>query len=243
MRPITMLQSQFKIDNKEGESLHFEKCKGGYFSSIDEYGLKVVGKTLQDGTPSPEKTVPIQCVKQGTRIICGNEITVPCDLYEDDIWYPASGYVIKNNEAIDISKEVEWWEYNYPHEINPDIWCYVTLTSKKAVGYQMSKCNGFVNFTGAFGKYSEHGAYSDHPSVTYTYFISNIPTLAEFREWLAERSESNDPVILVYKLANPIVEQYEPQYLFAPRGTADVTQNGIELTADLSAVMLKYRNS
>ena len=243
MRPITMLQSQFKIDNKEGESLHFEKCKGGYFSSIDEYGLKVVGKTLQDGTPSPEKTVPIQCVKQGTRIICGNEITVPCDLYEDDIWYPASGYVIKNNKAIDISKEVEWWEYSYTHNINPDVWCYATSTRKKTIGNQKSKCNRFVNNSGAFNKAVDAGNYTDHPTVTYTYFISDIPTLADFREWLAERSESNDPVILVYKLANPIVEQYEPQYLFAPRGTADVTQNGIELTADLSAVMLKYRNS
>ena len=243
MRPITMLESQFKIDTESGMSLHFEKCKGGYFSSIDEYGLKVVGKTLQDGTPSPEETVPIQCVKQGTKIICGNEITVPCDLYEDDIWYPASGYVIKNNEAIDIAGESAWWEYNYPHSINPGVWCYVTLTSKKAAGYQMSKCNGFKNVTGAFGKFSEHGTYSDHPSVTYTYFISNIPTLAEFRAWLAEQSQSNNPVILVYKLQTPVIEQYEPQFLFAPRGTADVTQKEIELPANLSATMLKYRNS
>lgn len=243
MRPITMLESQFKIDNAAGTSLHFEKCKGGYFSSVDEYGLKVVGKTLQDGTPSHLETVPIQCFKQGTKIICGNEITVPCDLYEDDIWYPASGYVIKYNGVTDLSKEVQWWIYDYPHTINPDVWCYVTLTSKKAVGYQMSKCNRFENVTGAFGKFSEHGTYSDHPSVTYTYFITDIPTLAEFREWLAEQSAANDPVILVYKLSTPVVEQYEPQYLFAPQGTADVTQEGIELTADLSATMLKYRNA
>ena len=107
----------------------------------------------------------------------------------------------------------------------------------------MSKCNRFENVTGAFGKFSEHGTYSDHPSVTYTYFISNIPTLAEFKAWLAEQSQSNNPVILVYKLQTPVMEQYEPQYLFAPRGTADVTQKAIELPANLSATMLKYRNS
>lgn len=243
MRPITMLQSQFKIDTEEGKSLHFEKCKGGYFSSVDEYGLKVVGKTLQDGTPSLEETVPIQCVKQGTKIICGNEITVPCDLYEDDIWYPASGYVIKYNEVTDLSKEVEWWVYGATHDINPDVWCYVATLSKKTIGYQMSKCNRFANINAAFSIASGSGIYSDHPSRSYTYFVSDIPTLSEFKAWLTEQSESNNPVILVYKLANPVVEQYEPQYLFALRGTADVTQNGIGLTADLSATMLKYRNA
>ena len=243
MRPITMLQSQFKIDNKEGESLHFEKCKGGYFSSIDEYGLKVVGKTLQDGTPSPEKTVPIQCVKQGTRIICGNEITVPCDLYKGDIWYPASGYVIKYNGVTDLSKEVQWWIYDYPHTINPDVWCYVATLYKKAIGYQTSKCNRFTNISGAFAKVVDAGSYSDHYSRSYAYFISDLPTLSEFKDWLTEQSKSNNPVTLVYKLANPVVEQYEPQYLFAPQGTVDVTQSGTELTADLSATMLKYRNA
>ena len=242
MRPITMLESQFKIDNAAGTSLHFEKCKGGYFSSVDEYGLKVVGKTLQDGTPSHLETVPIQCVKQGTKIICGNEITVPCDLYEDDIWYPASGYVIKYNEVTDLSKEVEWWVYGATHNTNPDVWCYVATMSKKTIGYQKSKCNRFANVNGAFSMVVDAGTYSDHPSRSYTYFISDIPTLSEFKAWLTEQSESNNPVILVYKLANPVVEQYEPQYLFALRGTADVTQKAIELPANLSATMLKYRN-
>ena len=160
MRPITMLESQFKIDTKTGESLHFENCKGGYFSVNEEYGLKVSGKSMQIGISTPEKPVPIQCVKKGTKIICGNEFTVPCDLYDGDIWYPAGGYVIRDNEVIDLSK-----------------------------------------------------------------------------------GEKNSPVILVYKLKQPIVEPYDPQYLFAPQGTANVTQKAIELPANLSATMLKYRNT
>ena len=159
MRPITMLQSQFKIDTKAGESLHFEGCKGGYFSVNEEYGLKVEGKTLQGETLIPWKSAPIRCVKKGTKIICGNKITVPCDLYEGDVWYPSGGYVIRDNEVIDLSKGKE-----------------------------------------------------------------------------------NNPVILVYKLKQPIFEQYDPQYLFAPKGRADVTQKAIDLPACLSATMLKYRN-
>ena len=48
----------------------------------DKYGLKVVGKAHQTN-----------CVKMGSKIICGNEVTVPCDLYEGDIWYPVNGRV------------------------------------------------------------------------------------------------------------------------------------------------------
>lgn len=160
MRPITMLQSQFKIDTKAGESLHFENCKGGYFSVNDEYGLKVSGKTMQIGVSTPEKPAAVRCVKRGTKIICGNEITVPCDLYDGDVWYPAGGYVIRDNEIIYLSK-----------------------------------------------------------------------------------GEENSPLVLVHKLKQPIFERYDPQYLFAPKGRADVTQKAIELPANLSAAMLKYRNS
>ncbi len=63
-----MWESQWLADTKSGETLHFELCKGGYFSNKEEYGLKVVGKTLQDGTPTPDNPVSIQCVKAGTKI-------------------------------------------------------------------------------------------------------------------------------------------------------------------------------
>lgn len=48
MRRTTALMAMWKAETKKGESLHFENCKGGYFSALDEYGLKVVGRTAQN---------------------------------------------------------------------------------------------------------------------------------------------------------------------------------------------------
>lgn len=50
MRRTVDLISQWKLDESSGPDLHFEQCKGGYFSTNDEYGLKVVGKTYQTTT-------------------------------------------------------------------------------------------------------------------------------------------------------------------------------------------------
>ncbi len=47
LNEVKNIMSQWQLDIQEGESLHFENCKGGYFSADDEYGLKVVGKTRQ----------------------------------------------------------------------------------------------------------------------------------------------------------------------------------------------------
>lgn len=45
---MTSMMAQWNPDTQSGDSLHFELCKGGYFSKKDKYGLKVVGKTAQN---------------------------------------------------------------------------------------------------------------------------------------------------------------------------------------------------
>lgn len=40
---MQILERQWQADTQSGETLHFEACKGGYFSEKEEYGLKVVG--------------------------------------------------------------------------------------------------------------------------------------------------------------------------------------------------------
>ncbi len=47
MRRTTAILNQWKAETQTEKDLHFELCKGGYFSDQEEYGLKVVGKTDQ----------------------------------------------------------------------------------------------------------------------------------------------------------------------------------------------------
>ncbi len=96
MRRSTALMSQWKADTQKGEALHFELCKGGYFSDKDEYGLKVVGKTFQDGTPTPETPIDIQCVKAGTKVSAYSK-----NLFKPDEIYTAGGYLktAKNSDG------------------------------------------------------------------------------------------------------------------------------------------------
>ncbi len=52
-------------------------------------------------SPSPGYPQEIQCVKAGTKVICGEcEITTPRDLYESDIYFPMTGKVEKYNNVI-----------------------------------------------------------------------------------------------------------------------------------------------
>ncbi len=84
MRHITMQMAQFKAELQEGASLCFENCKGGYFSDVDEYGLKVIGKALQDGIPTPDAPVDIQCVKAGSKVrVCGKNLFNAEDFIEE----------------------------------------------------------------------------------------------------------------------------------------------------------------
>ncbi len=48
MRKSTSLMSQWQLGIQEGESLHFENCKGGYFPNNELFGLNVTGKSAHN---------------------------------------------------------------------------------------------------------------------------------------------------------------------------------------------------
>lgn len=50
MRASTMMQAQWKADVKTGGFLHFEGCKGGYFSKQEPFSLRVSGAGVAAGT-------------------------------------------------------------------------------------------------------------------------------------------------------------------------------------------------
>ncbi len=85
-------------------ALRIEACKGGYFSDIEEYALRVVGKQFQDGTPTLESPTPIQCVKEGTKLkVCGkNLIEYP---YHTGDTYTANGltFTVNSDKTITVN--------------------------------------------------------------------------------------------------------------------------------------------
>lgn len=67
-RRITSELAQWRADTQTGAGLQFVRCKGGFFSTKDEFALRVIGRTAQDGTQT-------RCVTQGTQVtVCGKNL-------------------------------------------------------------------------------------------------------------------------------------------------------------------------
>ncbi len=227
----------WKAETKAGEGLRFEKCKGGYFSVQEEYGLKVVGKTRQNNAPSIVNPQPIQCVKSGSKIrVSGNdlqwicsEITVPCDLYEGDIWYPLSGKVERYN-YVKIANGTEKMEMKYrPTAI-------ILINNRELYGdwYYKVYSTRFSNIDISNATGSGIGCRLD---------LNNLPTdltderfLSILKGWY----DIGEPLKIVYRLKVPLIEQYELQSAFAPQGTVNIFQSPLEMSADLSATTFVY---
>lgn len=344
MRRITYMMSRFKADAKEGESLHFEQCKGGYFSTKDEFGLKVVGKTEQDGTPTPDTPVPIQCVKAGTVIEAYGEnyvkitssktsngitytpndngsivingtstdwstsakmtvtleagtytkreivspnskisltaksgqnyfygtftlsepttidfyiqvkpdttvenfvvfplcfkgtapvatATVPCDLYESDIWYPMTGKVERNTKVVDLSTKTI---------LNLD------ASTSSLNRFYISEQHDTA-YSGFSSNMKKHNWATDNDSfdasVNSNLIYFNISArLTEYSggaaaSYISEQTANGNPFLILVKMPSSVVEQYDPEPIFAPSGTVNVIQTPVDLTADMYAVM------
>lgn len=77
-----MMQAQWRAQESEGEALCFSLCKGGYFSDMDEYGLKVVGKTEQRSLSGKNLlALPQLCALTGQQIKDGSTLFVKNGLY------------------------------------------------------------------------------------------------------------------------------------------------------------------
>lgn len=239
MRPITTMQAQFKMNTQSGTNLNFEQCKGGYFSTLDAYGLKVIGKTAQAGIPTPENPVEIQCVKAGTRVFCGESgVVVPCDLYEGDSWYPMTGKVIKTKATKQLTAN--------------DGWAYYTASCNRAgvlvtdmilgtIGRGLGYCNIAKNNSNWNGNYLQCFFGAGNNLFYLTLATSRGTTLEEFKQVIQSVYDNGGEVRIVYTLKTPVIEQYDPQFISAPQGTVSVTQVPTELTAELSATMLVRR--
>ena len=122
-------------------------------------------------------------------------------------------YIKNNNLYVDrkVGSQVfdgseAWYSYaNYTGEG----YCYYIHDAEFAIipidsaNYQYSYCSHFTNKYAVWGTENARiGKYSDHGTVSRKYFISDKPTVDEFKAWLSE-----NPVQLDYELAEPYTEE------------------------------------
>lgn len=108
----------------------------------------------------------------------------------------------------------ELTQYNFDTYILPSgsyptgVYCYATKKSNAVLENQSSICTHFKNSNYAYSiTNAKVGIYSDHGKVQYKYFVSDKPTVDEFKAWLVQQKEAGTPVELVYKTAE---ETWEP---------------------------------
>ena len=111
------------------------------------------------------------------------------------------GVYVQRVKRITLDDNVYWWAYENDG-ISGDGYCYVLTLDDAALGANVSMCTHFVNSIAAWD-YRSAGHYSDHRNVPNKYFISDIPTLEQFKSWLSAQRDTN-PVELIYVLATPV---------------------------------------
>ena len=100
----------------------------------------------------------------------------------------------------------ETW-YRYTLYENDRLYCYCVEGIKSEIGYQKSCCTHFKNENSVWlSQKGKYGEYSDHETLSNKHFISDKPTVEEFKAWLTQQKEAGTPVELVYKTAEEIWE-------------------------------------
>lgn len=111
----------------------------------------------------------------------------------DGIW----GIVRKSDKKI--LDGTEGWGV-YKDYINNGLKCYAVYDIPCELGFKKSVCTHFKNVDEVWNiDIGKNGYYSDHETVMFKYFITDKPTLEEFKLWLIQQKESGTPVELLYK--------------------------------------------
>lgn len=115
---------------------------------------------------------------------------------------------------------------------------YKVTNIKKAIGFQTSLCEQFKNKDGSYST-GDLFCYSDQPSMQMQYFVTDIPTLEEFKTWM----ETN-PLTMVYKTTQaefiplPESEQTQLRNLHSYNGTTNIMVDSGEVPC---GIKLTYR--
>lgn len=113
------------------------------------------------------------------------------------------------------------------------VYVYKVVNIKKAIGFQTSLCEQFKNKDGSYST-GDLFCYSDQPSIQMQYFVTDIPTLEEFKTWM----ETN-PLTMVYQTVESQfvpLQQSEQNAIRALKTyypTTVITADGGELDPDI----------
>ena len=113
------------------------------------------------------------------------------------------------------------------------VYVYKVVNIKKAIGFQTSLCEQFKNKDGSYST-GDLFCYSDQPSIQMQYFVTDIPTLEEFKTWM----ETN-PLTMVYQTVESQfvpLQQSEQNAIRALKTyypTTVITVDGGELDPDI----------
>ena len=197
--------------------------------SIEQFlvGMRIFGKTTQDGTPTPDAPVELESVGDRGGVIVnvvgdndaqsmtiatpnglpgipvtsgGNYIDANGQQWIcDEIDFTRGVYVQRIDTIVFVGSEDEWATYNT--EENRSFYIDV---SNAALGMYLSVCSHFKNVDNSWGSghSKEYGIYSDHSSMKRKYFRppnEATKTIENWRAWLAE-----NPTTLIYVLSTPI---------------------------------------
>lgn len=114
---------------------------------------------------------------------------------KDGIWG-----VTRNIGKIVLNGSEAWALHNYPEHRPANTYVYYIVLNNSIFGHQSSICSHFKNFNLAWDS-GDVGTYSDYPTNARKYFVSNLPTVAEFKTWL-----SSNNIIMSYPLGTPTWE-------------------------------------
>lgn len=256
--------SRGAISVAEGESLLIYDAVDGTAVDSTISRMEMCGIQLERGSvpsafepycggipaPNPDFSMPIRKVAAGTKVTVKNdeggifsEVTVPCDLYEGDVWWPATGRVERNTCLMTFDGTEDW-------KTSADLGNFslaFSLQVSEASGYLRKYTGGGYAMSNYFpktttlpaldqreGKVLIGGVNGDWIGIGLTERFSGIT--ASFKAWLREKYSAGDPVEFMFKLMDPTIEQYDPQPILVPSGEVNVTQAPEELSAVLAAV-------
>ena len=207
------------IGSASGEMIRLDDAIDAEF-----VGLRIFGKTTQNGTPTPSNPATLVSVGSlGSIDLTSNDqdITIPISgglpgipvadggnytdangqqWICDEIDFERGVYVKRIAKVIYDGSEDEAWAYSGTEDNRSySVWAYDTAT-----GVLLSLCDKFKNVVSAWhSSYATKvGIYADHATITAKYFRppdESVKTIEQWRSWLAE-----NPTTILYVLATPI---------------------------------------
>lgn len=129
--------------------------------------------------------------------------------------------------------------FSFFKDFGNGVYVYKVVNIKKAIGFQTSLCEQFKNKDGSYST-GDLFCYSDQSSIQTQYFVTDIPTLEEFKTWM----ETN-PLTMVYQTVESQfvpLQQSEQNAIRALKTyypTTVITADGGELDPDIKVTYRK----